>query len=163
MSLWIAIAVVAAMLVGLVMIAVGLPGLWIIVATTLALALAGHLPWSAGLVVAVVAVAAEAAELLVVARFGRAFGGSRRAFWGAVLGGMAGLFVGIPVPVVGPVITAFLGTFLGAGAATLMETRSIGRSARVGWGVLLARTVAVALKVAVAVCVTAFVGVVLLL
>lgn len=162
MSLWIAIAVVAAMLVGLVMIPLGLPGLWIIVATTLALVLAGHLPWSAGLVVAVAAVVAEAAELLVVSRFGRAYGGSRRAFWGAVLGGMAGLFVGIPVPVVGPVITAFLGTFLGAGAVTLMETRSIGRSARVGWGVLLARTVAVALKVAVAVGVTAFVGVVLI-
>lgn len=162
MSLWIAIAVVAAMLVALVMIPVGLPGLWIIVATTLALAFAGHLPWGAGLVVAVAAVAAEAAELLVVSRFGRAFGGSRWAFWGAVLGGMAGLFVGIPVPVVGPVVTAFLGTFLGAGAVTFMETRSIGRSTRVGWGVLLARTAAVALKVAVAVGVTAFVGVVLL-
>lgn len=162
MGLWISIAVVAAMVAGLVMIPVGLPGLWLIVATTLALVLAGHLPWSVGLVVSMVAVVAEAAELLVVSRFGRAFGGSRRAFWGAVLGGMAGLFVGIPVPVVGPVITAFLGTFLGAGAVTLMETRSIGRSARVGWGVLLARTAAVALKVAVAVGVIAFVGVALL-
>lgn len=162
MGLWISIAVVAAMVAGLVMIPVGLPGLWLIVATTLALVLAGHLSWGAGLVVATLAVVAEAAEFLVVSRFGRAFGGSRRAFWGAVLGGMAGLFVGMPVPVVGPVITAFLGTFLGAGAVTLMETRSIGRSARVGWGVLLARTAAVALKVAVAVGVIAFVGVALL-
>lgn len=162
MSIWISIAVVAAMAGGLMMIPLGLPGLWLIVATALALVLAGHLSWSAGGVVAVVAVLAEAAELLVVSRFGRAFGGSRRAFWGAVLGGMAGLFVGIPVPVVGPVVTAFLGTFLGAGVVTLMETRSIGRSARVGWGVLLARTAAVALKVAVAAGVIAFVGVALL-
>ena len=163
MSLWISVAVVAAMLVGLVLIPLGLPGLWVIVATALALVFAGHLPWAAGLVVTSVAVVAEAAELFVVARFGRAYGGSRLAFWGAVLGGMAGLFVGIPVPVVGPVITAFVGTFLGAGAVTLLQTRSIGRSARVGWGVLLARTVAVALKVAVAVGVIAFVAVALLL
>ena len=162
MSLWISVAVVVAMLMGLVMIPVGLPGLWVIVATALALVVAGHLPWGVGLVVTGVAVVAEAAELLVVARFGRAYGGSRLAFWGAVLGGMAGLFVGIPVPVVGPVITAFLGTFLGAGVVTLLQTRSMGRAARVGWGVLLARTAAVALKVAVAVGVIAFVGVALL-
>jgi len=44
-----------------------------------------------------------------------------------------------------------------------METRSIERSARVGWGVLLARTTGVALKVAVAVAVIAAVGVGLIL
>ena len=104
-----------------------------------------------------------AVELLVVSRFGRAYGGSRRAFWGAVIGGMAGLFVGVPVPLVGPVITAFVGTFLGAGVVTLVETRSIGRSARVGWGVVLARTVAVALKVGVSVAVIATIGVALIL
>jgi hypothetical protein len=64
---------------------------------------------------------------------------------------MAGLFVGVPIPVVGSLITAFLGTFVGAVAVTLWETRSLARSASVGWGVLLARTLAVALKVAVGV------------
>lgn len=163
MSIWISVAVLLAMLGGVAMIPLGLPGLWVIVAVTVGLVFAGHLAWGVASVIVVVALAAEAAELLVVSRFGRVYGGSRRAFWGAVLGGMAGLFVGLPVPLVGPVITAFAGTFLGAGIVTLMETRSIGRSARVGWGVVLARTAAVALKVAVAVGVIASVGVALIL
>lgn len=163
MSIWISVAVLLAMLGGVAMIPLGLPGLWVIVAVTVGLVLAGHLAWGVASVIVVVALAAEAAELLVVSRFGRVYGGSRRAFWGAVLGGMAGLFVGLPVPLVGPVITAFMGTFLGAGIVTLLETRSIGRSARVGWGVVLARTAAVALKVAVAVGVIASVGLALIL
>lgn len=163
MSIWISGAVLLAMLLGVALIPLGLPGLWLIVAVTLGLVLAGHLAWTAALLVVIVAVVAEAVELLVVSRFGRVYGGSRRAFWGAVLGGMAGLFVGVPVPIVGPVLTAFVGTFLGAGIVTLLETRSIGRSARVGWGVVLARTVAVGLKVAVAVGVIASVGIALIL
>ena len=65
----------------------------------------------------------------------------------AAVGGCAGLFVGVPVPVVGPVVTACLGTFLGALGVTWLETRSWGQSARVGWGVMLARATAIALKV----------------
>lgn len=163
MSIWISILAVVVMLLGIAMIPLGLPGLWLIVVVTLGLVLAGEVGWSVGLLVAGVALVAEAAEFMVVSRFGRAYGGSRRAFWGAVIGGMLGLFVGFPVPLVGPVITAFVGTFLGAGAVTLLETRSLGRSARVGWGVVLARTVAVALKVGVAVSVIAGVGIALIL
>lgn len=163
MNISMAVAAVLAMLVGVLLIPVGLPGLWLVVAVTLALAVAGQVGWTLGLTAVGVAVAAEAAELLVVSRLGRAYGGSRRAFWGAVGGGMLGLFVGMPVPVLGPVVTAFVGTFLGAGAVTLVETRSVSRSARVGWGVVLARTAAVGLKVAVAVGVIAMVGLALLL
>ena len=78
--------------------------------------------------------------------FGRAYGGSRRAFWGAVAGGFLGIFVGLPIPLVGPVLTAFLGTFLGALLVTLVETRSLAGSTRVGWGMVLARTASVGLK-----------------
>lgn len=163
MSIWISILAVVAMFVGVMMIPFGLPGLWFIVVVTLGLVLAGEVGWTLGLVVAGVAAVAELAEFGIVARFGRAYGGSRNAFWGAVIGGMLGLFVGFPVPVIGPVITAFIGTFIGAGAVTLLETRSVRRSARVGWGVVLARTVAVALKVGVSVAVIAAVGLALVL
>ncbi|MDH3272415.1 MAG: DUF456 domain-containing protein [Gemmatimonadota bacterium] len=162
MSVWISTLVLFGMLMGVLIIPLGLPGLWLIVVATLGLALAGELPWSLGLLVSAVALLAEAAEFLVVARFGRAYGGSTRAFWGAVVGGFVGLFVGLPIPVLGSVVTAFLGTFLGAGIVTLFETRSLGRSARVGWGVVLARTAAVALKVAVSIAVVAAVAVSLL-
>lgn len=162
MNVWISIAVVLSMLVAVVLIPLGLPGLWLVVALTLGVVLAGHLSWAVGLGVAGLALLAELGEFLVVARFGRAFGGSGRAFWGAVLGGTLGLFVGLPVPLVGPVIMAFLGTFLGAGLVTYTETRSLGRSARVGWGVVLARTVAVGLKVGVALALIAVVGLALI-
>lgn len=162
MSALIGLAAVVAMLGAAVVIPLGLPGLWLIVVVTLGLVLGGLLSWTTGLVVAAVALVAEVSELLVLKRFGSAFGGSRRAFWGALIGGMLGLFVGVPIPIVGSVITAFLGTFLGAGVVTFAETLSVERSARVGWGVLLARTVAVALKLGTAVSVIAFVALSLL-
>lgn len=145
------IAAVVGMTVGLLAIPLGLPGLWAIVVLVLALVLAGSLTWTFGLVVAGAAAVAEVAELLVLRWFGQRFGGSRLAFWGAVAGGMVGLFIGAPVPVVGPLVTAFVGTFLGAGAATLWETGSLSASTRVGWGLVLARTFAIGLKVATAV------------
>lgn len=147
----------------LLIIPLGLPGLWLIAVTLLALLALGQVSWTFALVGAGAVVGAEIAEFWVLKRFGERFGGSSRAFWGAVAGGMAGLFFGLPVPVVGSVITAFLGTFLGAGLVTFLETRSVERSTRVGMGVLLARTTAVALKVGVALAITAATAVALLL
>jgi uncharacterized protein YqgC (DUF456 family) len=161
-NLLVGIGIIAAMMACVVLIPLGLPGLWLIVVIALGLSLAGSLSWTSGLVIAGIAAVAEAAEFLVLSRLGRRYGASRRAFWGAVIGGMAGLFVGLPVPVVGSVVTAFVGTFVGAGLVTWMETASLGRSARVGWGVLLARTLAVGLKVAVAVGVVGFIALALL-
>jgi hypothetical protein len=60
-------------------------------------------------------------------------------------------------------ITGFLGTFIGAGLVTFVETFSLKESAKVGRGMLFARTAAVALKVGVSVGVVAAVGVALLL
>jgi uncharacterized protein YqgC (DUF456 family) len=161
-SLLVGIGIIAAMLACVALIPLGLPGLWLIVVMVFGMSLGGLVSWTTALVIAGIAAAAEAAEFLVLSRLGRRYGASRRAFWGAVIGGMAGLFVGLPVPVVGSVVTAFLGTFAGAGLVTWMETASLGRSARVGWGVLLARTLAVGLKVGVAVGVVGFVALALL-
>ncbi len=163
MSILISVAVVLAMLACVLLIPLGLPGLWLIVVITFGAVLLGPLTLTFGLIVAGIALVAEVAEFAVVKKRGTAYGGSNRAFWGAVLGGMIGLFVGVPVPLVGPIITAFAGTFLGAGLVTYLETLSMQQSARVGWGVLVARTLAVGLKVAVAVGVIAAVGVALVL
>ena len=163
MSVLLSIVVVLVMLACLVLIPLGLPGLWLIVAITMGLALFGSLSWTFALVVAGVALITEVGEFAVLKKFGDAYGGSRKAFWGAVLGGMVGLFVGVPVPIIGPMITAFLGTFIGAGLVTYVETLSLKTSAKVGWGMLCARTGAVALKIAVSGAVIAAVGVGLLL
>ncbi|MEE2898061.1 MAG: DUF456 family protein, partial [Gemmatimonadota bacterium] len=98
MSILLSIIVILAMLVSLVLIPLGLPGLWLIVVMTMGLVLLGSLSWTFGLVVAGAALASEIVEFAVLKKFGDAYGGSRKAFWGAVLGGMAGLFVGVPVP-----------------------------------------------------------------
>ena len=163
MSVLLSIVVVLVMLACLVLIPLGLPGLWLIVAFTMGLALFGSLSWTFALVVVGVALITEVGEFAVLKKFGDAYGGSRKAFWGAVLGGMVGLFVGVPVPIIGPMITAFLGTFIGAGLVTYVETLSLKTSAKVGWGMLFARTAAVALKIAVSVAVIAAVGMGLLL
>lgn len=131
----------------LLLVPVGLPGLWVMVAILVGLSAAGEFPWLLCLALAGVAGLAELAEFLVVKRFGARYGGSSRAFWGAILGGMVGLFAGLPIPVVGPVLTALLGTFAGAALVTAVETRSARRASRVGWGVLLARVVAAGGKV----------------
>jgi uncharacterized protein YqgC (DUF456 family) len=162
MSIILSIVVVLAMLACLALIPLGLPGLWLIVVITLGLVLFAQLSWTFGLTVAAAALVAEVSEFLVMRKFGEAYGGSKKAFWGALVGGMAGLFVGVPVPVVGPIITAFIGTFLGAGIVTWFETMSLEQSARVGWGLLLARTAAIALKVATALAVIGSVGIALL-
>ena len=141
--------VVLVMVAGLLMIPLGLPGLWLLGAVLFGVALWGRISWTFALIGVVAAGLAELGEFLVLRSLGKKYGASRKAFWGAVLGGMAGLFVGVPIPLVGSLLTAFLGTFVGAGLVTFFETRSLARSATVGWGVLLARTLAVGLKVAV--------------
>ncbi len=162
MSVLLSIGLLVAMLACLALIPLGLPGLWFIVLMTLGAALFGPLSLGFGVVVGVVAIVAEVAEFFLIKRFGEAYGLSSKAFWGAILGGTVGLFVGLPVPIVGSVITAFIGSFLGAGLATLYETSSVEKSARVAWGVLLARTAAMAVKVATGMGIIGAVGLALL-
>lgn len=144
----VALAVVLAL--AILLIPFGLPGAWVQVAVLAGATLAGWVAWITFGALASLVALSELGELAILRSLGRRYGGSRKAFWGAVAGGFLGLFVGVPVPVVGPIVTAFLGTFLGAGIVTWLETRSLERAGRVGWGVLLARTLAVGLKVGVA-------------
>jgi uncharacterized protein YqgC (DUF456 family) len=74
------------------------------------------------------------------------FGGSPRAFWGAVAGGFLGLFVGFPVPIVGPLLTSIVGTFVGAAAVTYWESREAIAAGRVATGAILGRALAVVVK-----------------
>lgn len=147
----ITLAALFAVLVCIALIPFGLPGLWFIGVITAGMLVMGTVGWGFTLTVLGVILVVELGEFMVIKRFGDAFGGSPRAFWGALIGGFAGIFVGLPIPIVGSVVTAFLGTFIGAGLVTLIETRSPLKSARVGWGVLLARTVAVAMKMTTAI------------
>ena len=143
--LWSIIAIL--LLVGaLFLVPFGLPGVWIMLAILAGAALYGEVAWLTLLALTAVAATAEVLEFLFVKRYSERYGGSRLAFWGAVIGGTIGVVVGVPVPVVGPLVAGVLGSFLGAAAATLAETRKVGSAARVGWGVMIARVLAVGAK-----------------
>jgi len=148
-------AALAFMAGALLLIPLGVPGLWIMIGVLAIAALLGEVSWALIAALVLLAAVAELLEFLVVKRFSRRYGGSNRAFWGAILGGFAGVFVGVPVPILGPVIAGVLGSFLGAAIVALWETRRPGHAARVGWGVVLGRACAAAVKTAAGVAILA--------
>jgi uncharacterized protein len=143
------LALLAGMAIGFLLIPLGFPGLWVMLACLLGAVLAGTFGLWLLVVLAVLAALAELAEWVFLERLNLKYGGSRWAFWGALAGGTVGVFVGFPVPIIGPVIAGLIGTFLGAVAVTLYETQALRRSAHVGWGVLLGRLWATAGKMLV--------------
>jgi uncharacterized protein len=154
---------VLAQLIGLLLIPLGLPGLWVQV-----LALAGYAWWSdfatvgwwAILVVALLAAGAEVVEFVLGGKYAERYGGSRRAAWGAILGGLVGAVIGVPVFLIGSVIGAFIGAFVGAALLELTVSREGQQpgwrgAVRVGWGAFLGRLVAVVIKSSVGVAIAA--------
>jgi uncharacterized protein YqgC (DUF456 family) len=139
---------------GLVLIPLGLPGLWVMVG---ALLIYGWLTdfRSIGLAVIVIVLAlafvGEIIESWLGFRFARRYGGSSRSGWGALIGGIVGAIVGVPVPVIGSVIGAFLGSFVGAALFEYTATRKLHLATRVGWGSVVGRAAAAAAKIALGV------------
>lgn len=143
---------IAAIVLGLVMIPFGLPGTLVLFAAALCYHLlvpAAGLGIATVVGVGVLMVVAEGLEWVLAGRFTRRYGGSRRAAWGAIIGGMVGAFVGVPVPIVGSIVGAFAGAFVGAFVAEWSRGRGHGAAARVAWGALLGRVTAAAVKVAI--------------
>lgn len=148
-----------AQLAGLVLIPLGLPGLWIQVAALAAFGWATEFATISAFaigVVVVLAVVAEVAEFLLAGRYARKYGGGRRASLGAVLGGIAGALLGLPIPLLGSVIGAILGAFVGALVLELTTGRGTAPAVRAGWGALLGRLVATAMKGGVGVVIAVF-------
>jgi uncharacterized protein YqgC (DUF456 family) len=138
---------------GLALVALGLPGLWLMVLAVIGYgALTDFQSIGMWTIVTVTALATIAEILEAWLGFGlaRRYGGSKRAGWGALIGGIVGAIVGVPVPIIGSVIGAFVGAF--AGAVVFEYTRSgAGIALRAGWGALLGRAAATAAKIAVGV------------
>lgn len=135
-----------------ILIVLGLPGLWIMVATAVVynmLVPGEPIGWITLIAVAALAVVAELLEFTLAGKYARKYGGSRRAGWGAIIGGIVGAMVGFPVPIVGPVIGAFVGSFLGALLAELTGGSTAGDATRVAKGALIGRVVSTVLKVGI--------------
>jgi uncharacterized protein YqgC (DUF456 family) len=140
------------LVISLIMIPLGLPGTWIMVAAALGywiLVPTGGVGMVTVIGTGVLALIGEIIEFSLSGRYARKYGGSRRAGWGAIIGGIVGAFVGVPVPIVGPVIGGFVGSFAGALVAELSRGSGGGTATRVAWGALIGRVTAAAAKVAI--------------
>jgi uncharacterized protein YqgC (DUF456 family) len=139
--------------IGLILVPLGLPGLWVMVAGVIGYgALTDFHTVGLITIVLVIAIAffGEIVDNWIGYRYTRRYGGSRRAAWGALIGGLVGAVVGIPIPVIGSVIGSFVGSFVGAAAFELTRTPDAGNAARVGWGALIGRAIATGAKTGLA-------------
>ena len=144
----------AACIAGLLLIPLGLPGLWVIVLAIIGYGWLNDFQGMSGGFLAVViglAILGEIVEARVGYSFARRYGGSSRAGWGALVGGLAGAVVGVPVPLIGSVVGGFVGAFVGAALFEYTRARQSDVAARAGWGAVLGRAVAAAVKMAIAV------------
>jgi len=138
-------------ILGLALVPLGLPGLWVMVAGVVGY---GWLTDFRSVGVATIAVVlglaflGEIVEAWLGFRFARTFGGSRRSAWGALAGGIVGAVMGVPVPIIGSVIGAFLGSFTGAALLEFSLSRTPGTAVRAGWGAVVGRATAAAAKIA---------------
>jgi uncharacterized protein YqgC (DUF456 family) len=157
-----AIALLMALaLAGLVMIPLGLPGLWVMVGGILAYGwLTDFRSVGVAMIVIVLGIAflGEIIDNWLGFRYARRYGGSTRSGWGALLGGLVGAVIGVPVAVIGSVIGAFVGSFIGAALFEFSYSRHTGVAARAGWGAVMGRIAAAAVKIALAI-VIAVIGV----
>ena len=136
----------------LVLLVVGLPGTWLILASCAGLSWwlhRGAPPEATWLIapttlaiLAGFAIAGEIIEFWAGAEGARRFGGTRRgalgAVLGAILGGLLSTFL-IPLPVVGTILGAALGASVGALAFELHGGRDVEASLRSGVGAGLGR------------------------
>lgn len=143
---------IAAIVAGLIMIPFGFPGTLVLFGGALCYYLLvphGAIGLMTVIGVGVMMVIAEAIEWVLTARFTRKYGGSRRAGWGAIIGGMTGAFLGVPVPIVGSIIGAFVGAFIGAFVFEFTSGRGPGTATRVAWGAFIGRVASAAIKVGI--------------
>lgn len=132
------VLVVLAILAGLSMTLVGLPGNWLIVLTALIQKMLASedsrlaVSWYLLAAILCLGLFGEACEFAAGAWGVAKAGGSRRAISaalaGSLLGGFAGLWIPVPIPLVGPIIGAVLFASLGAFAGAYSGERTLGRS-----------------------------------
>ena len=152
---FLAIAILAvAILAGLVLVPLGLPGLWVMVGGILVYGwLTSFRTLSVALIAIVIGIAflGEIIESWLGFRFAKRYGGSNRSGWGALIGGIVGAIIGVPIPVIGSVIGAFLGSFIGAAVFEYSASRQLDVATRAGWGSVVGRAAAAAVKIALGV------------
>jgi uncharacterized protein len=150
------------MVLALMSIPLGLPGLWIMIGVAAVGAIMGEVGVLALLACVILAVAAELIEYVLLRRLTQQYGGSRKAFWGALGGGFVGVLVGVPIPIIGSIIAGMVGAFVGAALVTYAETKELGSAHRVGWGAVMGRMLTAVAKTAAGIAILAIAAAALL-
>lgn len=143
---------IVAIVLGLLMIPFGMPGTLVIFGGVLCYYLlmpGGAIGLTTVILIGAMMVVAEVLEWILAGRFAKKYGGSKRAGWGAIVGGMVGAILGVPVPIVGSIIGAFVGAFAGAFVFEWTGGAKTGAATRVAWGAFLGRVIAAFIKVAI--------------
>src|SRR3954466_9288535 len=99
-----ALLLLAVVIVSIMLIPLGMPGTWIIAVAAAVYRITipdGGVGYFTVTVMFVLAAVSAVIEMMLSARYAKKYGGSRRAGWGAMIGGIVGAFMGIPIPVVG--------------------------------------------------------------
>lgn len=136
--------------VSMVLIVLGLPGLWIMIASAITYNIVvpdRPISWLTVIGICALGVVAEVLDFTLAGNYARKYGGSRKAAWGAIIGGMIGAFIGVPVPIVGPVIGALIGSFAGALVGEMRSGGEAGAATRVATGALIGRVLGTVIKV----------------
>ena len=110
-----------------VIVLIGLPGTWLMIALAFGLSLTQRLwapsgsewlvPWWVFLIGIVIAIIGEVLEFMAGALGAKKGGASKQGMLGALIGGFAGTLIGtfvIPIPIVGSLIGAIIGCGIGA-------------------------------------------------
>ena len=140
-------------LLSLVLIVLGLPGLWVMVASAVAynyIVPGDPIGWFTLIAVSVLGIIAEVLEFTMTGQYARKYGGSRRAGWGAIIGSIVGAIVGFPVPIIGPIIGGFIGVFVGGFVGEMTAPGSSASGAgRAATGAVIGRVVSTVLKIGI--------------
>ncbi|HVT88011.1 MAG TPA: DUF456 domain-containing protein [Tepidisphaeraceae bacterium] len=151
--LWYLLLLLASV-VGLLVTILGLPGLWLMMASFACYAwLTGwdhYVGWASMGTLLGLGIVAEVMELVAGAAGSKAAGGRYRGMIGAVVGAFFGgiLFSFIPVPVVSTIAGACFGAFLGAAILELSD-RDFRHALRVGWGAAKGRFWGIIIKLSI--------------
>jgi uncharacterized protein YqgC (DUF456 family) len=150
------VLIVIISIIGLFLNLLGLPGLWLIVASLgiywLLTRDYGYVGWPSLITLVVLGLLAEILEFLAGAAGSKAAGGRKRGMMGAVVGALVGgiAFSFVPIPVVATIVGAVLGAFVGAALMELTD-RDFRHAMRVGYGAAKGRLMGIVVKTAIGV------------
>ena len=159
------------MLVGLISIPFGLPGVFIILGSVFLYAYVTDFSADIGvsflIILTVLTIAAETADNWLTAIGAKRYGASSGSMWLSFLGGLLGaIFIGGPAALLlgplGPIAGGFIGAFGIVVAYEMYLGKSRDEALRAGWGSFLGRMAGIALKLVMAVAIIIAVAVAVL-